>query len=146
MLTKQQVLDAVMAGKESRCIDGRDYKRLVEFFNVNEMKHFGYTIQDDAEVEYIPKPWTAADIIAQLQDDVAFGFEKALDRRGISSGLMYETVKMWLWILEDPLQSHDDYPMYGLQLFKAVAVKYGFENPIGDDTGSESKYNEEEDD
>ena len=32
--------------------------------------------------------------------------------------------------------------MYGLPIFKATAVKYGFENPIGEDTGSEKKYNE----
>jgi hypothetical protein len=33
--------------------------------------------------------------------------------------------------------------MYGLPLFKATALKYGFNNPIGDDLGSEDKYNEE---
>jgi len=30
--------------------------------------------------------------------------------------------------------------MYGLPLFKATAIKYGFPNPIGDDSGSERKY------
>lgn len=28
--------------------------------------------------------------------------------------------------------------MYGLPLFKATAVKYGWENPIGDDNGTKS--------
>jgi hypothetical protein len=32
--------------------------------------------------------------------------------------------------------------MYGLPIFKATAQKYGFNNPIGEDTGSEEKYNE----
>ena len=32
--------------------------------------------------------------------------------------------------------------MYGLPLLKAVAVKYGFKNPIGDDEGTEDKYSE----
>jgi len=56
---------------------------------------------------------------------------------------MYEVVKGWLIILEDPLKDFDDYPMYGLPLFKAVAVKYDFFNPIGDDLGSEDYYNED---
>ena len=32
--------------------------------------------------------------------------------------------------------------MYGLPLFKATAVKYGWENPIGYDNGEEEFYNE----
>ena len=36
--------------------------------------------------------------------------------------------------------------MYGLPLFKATAVKYGFVNMIGDDEGNESWYNEDIDD
>jgi len=38
------------------------------------------------------------------------------------------------------LENFDDYAMYGLLIFKATAVKYGFENPIGEDTGSEEIY------
>lgn len=34
--------------------------------------------------------------------------------------------------------------MYGLPLFKATALLYGFDNPIGDDSGSEEYYNEED--
>ena len=49
---------------------------------------------------------------------------------------------MWMWILEDDLQYMDSYAMYGLPLFKAVALKYGFKNEIGKDTGKEEKYNE----
>ena len=56
---------------------------------------------------------------------------------------MYETVKMWNWILEEDLEDFDSYPMYGLPLFKATALKYGFDNPIGEDNGYETKYNEE---
>lgn len=36
----------------------------------------------------------------------------------------------------------ENYAMYGLPLFKATAVKYGWENPIGDDNGDEEFYNE----
>lgn len=34
----------------------------------------------------------------------------------------------------------DDYAFYGLPLFKATAVKYGWDNPIGEDSGRERKY------
>ena len=53
---------------------------------------------------------------------------------------MYEVIKMWLWILEDPLVDFEDYAYYGLPLYKTVALKYGFFNPIGEDTGKESYY------
>jgi hypothetical protein len=68
-----------------------------------------------------------------------------LDKRGISAGLMYEVVKMWMWVLEDDLQNHneEDYAQYGLPLLKAVAVKYEFKNEIGDDYGNEWKYSTE---
>ena len=36
--------------------------------------------------------------------------------------------------------SEDDYRFYGLPLFKATAVKYGWDNPIGEDSGRERKY------
>jgi hypothetical protein len=78
--------------------------------------------------------------LPNIEEDVEFGFEKALNQRGISSSLMYEVVSMWNWILEEGLEDFDDYAQYGLPLFKATAVKYGFDNPIGDDSGDESHY------
>lgn len=139
MLTKEAVLNAVKSGRQSECLDGRDYSRLSDFFDVSEWEHFGLKLKDGAKAPK-PKKWTEKNVLKQLKKDVSFGFEKALNRRGISSGLMYEVVKMWLWVLEDELEKMEDYAQYGLPLFKAVAVKYGFENPIGDDKGTESKY------
>lgn len=44
--------------------------------------------------------------------------------------------------LEEGLEDwdEDDYGFYGLPLFKATAVKYGWDNPIGEDSGRERKY------
>ena len=77
-----------------------------------------------------------------IEEDVRFGFEKALNQRGISASLMFECVMMWNYILEEGLESwgEDDYAFYGLPLFKATAVKYGWDNPIGEDSGRERKY------
>ena len=141
MKTREKVFEVVENGRESRCLDGRDYSRLVNFFPVKDWETFGLEPKEGVKIPE-PKPWTKDKIVAQLKDDVEFGFEKALDCRGISASLMNECVKLWLWILDDPLQDHDDYPQYGLPLLKAVALKFGFPNEIGDDTGSEEKYEE----
>ncbi len=149
MKTLEQVLNAYANNeRESGCLDGRDMYRLAEFVPFDQLSKIGLTPSDEWNDEkkwneHI-KPFTRENILKQLESDVEFGFEKALDKRGISSSFMYEVVKMWNWILEEGLEDFDDYPMYGLPLFKATAVKYGFDNPIGDDTGSEEEYNESE--
>ena len=92
-----------------------------------------------------PKEWTRGNILEQLKSDVEFGFEKALDQRGISASLMFYVVLRWNQVLEEGLENYpeENYAMYGLPLFKATAVKYGWENPIGDDNGDEEFYNEQ---
>lgn len=140
MLTKEQIIGAVKAGRKSECLDSRDYSRLLAFFDADHFSIFGFHIEDGAT--HTPTEFTRETVLEQLKRDVSFGFEKALAKRGISSDLMYEVVKMWMWVLEDELQYHDRYAMYGLPLFRAVAIKYGFDNHIGDDEGNEEKYNE----
>lgn len=44
-------------------------------------------------------------------------------------------------IRSDAKDGQNDYRFYGLPLFKAMAVKYGWNNPIGEDSGREKKYN-----
>jgi hypothetical protein len=137
-----KTLDQVKESYKSQTLDGRDISRLSVFVPETMLKDFGLELKDDFVGKHTHKEWTRENVIDQLRDDVAFGFEKALNQRGISSGLMFEVVKMWNWILEEGLEDHQEYPMYGLPLFKATAVKYGFPNPIGEDSGSEYKYDE----
>lgn len=139
MKTREQMLDAVKAGKKPGCIDGRDFARLVAFFPVSEWVHFGFSLTEGAEPP-APEDLTEGNVLKHLTSDLEFGFEKALNQRGISASLMYEVVKMWLWVLDDPLKDFGEYAQYGLPLFKAVAIKYNLPNPIGDDSGSEEKY------
>lgn len=138
MLTKKQIIQSVENGKGAQAIDGRDFDRLVEFFESNEIPTFGYELKED--VVWKAKEFSKENVIAQLKKDVDFGFQKALDQRGLSASAMYQVVKMWLWVLEDELQDFESYAQYGLPLFKAVAVKYGFDNPIGEDNGDEDIY------
>ena len=129
-------------GYESHCFDGRDLSRLMNFLPEEMLKDFGLELKD----EYIGKhehiPLTRENVLAQLEKDVAFGFEKALNQRGLSAGMMFAVVQMWNWILEEGLENFDEdgYAQYGLPLFKATAVKYGFPNPIGEHAGNENEY------
>ena len=136
-----KTLDQVLSCYKSETLDGRDLRRLCDFLTEEQAKEIGFEVKDGHVHQ--PIPFTRENILKQLEKDVAFGFEKALDRRGISAGLMFQVVKMWNWILEEGLEYSDYYPMYGLPLFKATAVKYGFENPIGEDKGDEDKYGED---
>ena len=135
-----KTLSAVAELHKSKTLDGRDLHRLAQFIPAEELGNFGLELQQGAEHKHID--FTRDNVLKQLEKDVKFGFEKALNKRGISSGLMFAVVQMWNWILEEGLEnwSDDDYAMYGLPLFKATAVKYGWANPIGDDLGSETKY------
>jgi len=141
MKTLEQDLESF----KNEALDGRDAARLAAFLTVEQAKKIGVEFKNPSA--HIPIPFNEDTVIKRLERDVAFGFEKALNRRGISSGLMFGIVRMWNNILEDGLENWDEnnYAMYGLPLFKATALKYGFENPIGDDDGDEDCYNEDRD-
>lgn len=141
-----KTLDQVIADYESKAIDGRDFTRLAAFVPANQLDAIGCALPPGTT--HTPLPFTRENVLAQLQQDVAFGFEKALDKRGISANCMYYVVAMWNWVLEEGLgldNFEGGYAQYGLPLFKATAVKYGWPNPIGDDTGSEYRYSAEAD-
>lgn len=123
--------------------------RLAQFCTKEELKKLDIFEEESLEEfdDSKMKDWTEENIIKQLKRDVAFGFEKALNQRSISATLMFEVVLSWNKILENSLKDWDpeNYAMYGLPLFKATALLYGFDNPIGDDTGNEDYYNESND-
>lgn len=137
------IKDMVKWFDDNGTFDGRDKMRLGSFLTEEELALFGISLKPEYIGTHKPtQEWTREGIIAQLKEDVAFGFEKALNQRGISASCMYEVVKMWNYALEEGLEDFEDYPNYGLPLFKATAIKYGFENPIDDDYGDEEKYEE----
>lgn len=135
-----KTLDQVIATHKSDTIDGRDLHRLMQFVPEADLPKIGVELKDEYIGKHVAIPFTREAVLEQLREDVAFGFEKALSQRGISSSLMHSVVSMWNWVLEDGLENFKGYAQYGLPLFKATALKYGFDNPIGDDTGTEAKY------
>ena len=148
-----RTLDEILSNYKANCIDGRDIYRLWKFIPWDMVKNypdFYNTVKDEYLNEEVwnrdvyEMPFTRENIIEQLRTDVDFGFEKALNRRGISAGLMFDVVRMWNWVLNEDEElanwPTERYAMYGLPLFKATALKYGFPNVIGDDEGTESWY------
>jgi hypothetical protein len=144
MKTKEQILQAVKDGKKSSCLDQRDFHRLVCFFPVSEWPWFDLGLTEGATAPKVEE-LSPENVLRHLQSDLSFAFSKALNKRGISSSFMFEVISMWMWVLDDPLADwgEEHYSMYGLPLYKAVAIKYELPNPIGVDSGSEDKYNEE---
>lgn len=142
-----KTLEQIIKDYKDSTLDGRQSYRFAQFLTFDKLTKFGLEPEDgvtEEEWNKNVKPFTRENVLAQLGEDVAFGFEKALDKRGISSWMMFECVKFWNNILEEGLENWSDsnYAMYGLPLFKATAVKYGWDNPIGSDTGNENKYGE----
>jgi hypothetical protein len=133
-------LEQIAIMYKSNTIDGRDLSRLANFVPEEMLPRFGIELEDEHVGKHVAAEFTRDNVLKQLAEDVEFGFTKALNQRGISSSLMHAVVCMWNWILEEGLEEFDDYAQYGLPLFKATAVKYGFDNPIGDDDGTELKY------
>lgn len=142
MKSKEEILSNYSSW--STFLDDRFGSRLTQFLSEEEMGKIGFSLKDEYKGKHEPKEWNKENILEQLKEDVEFGFEKALDCRGISASLMFDVVLKWNRVLEDGLEDWDEneYAMYGLPLFKATAVKYGWDNPIGDDTGTEDYYNE----
>lgn len=154
-----RTLDEILSNYKSNCLDGRDLNRLCKFIPWDVVKNYSDFLNNVADeyrneekwmAEVYQAPYTRENILTQLSLDVEFGFEKALNRRGISAGLMFDVVRMWNWVLNEDEElanwPSERYAMYGLPLFKATAVKYGFPNMIGDDEGNESWYNDDIDD
>jgi hypothetical protein len=136
-------LQSIKEQYKSETLDGRDLYRLMQFIPESDLKDFRLTLKEEFNGTHQHIELTRNAVLQQLKKDVEFGFEKALNQRGISAGLMFEVVMMWNWILEEGLENYDEnngYAQYGLPLFKATAIKYGFNNPIGEDNGNENKY------
>jgi hypothetical protein len=136
-----KTLEQIKKEYKSITLDGRDLYRLANFVPKNELKDFGFKLED-SNIEWVHIPFIRENVLIQLKRDVAFGFEKALDKRGIIAATMFEVVRMWNWILEEGLEDWDgkNYAQYGLPLFKATANKYGFEDEIQGKEGNEHEF------
>lgn len=142
MLSLEQAIE-IAKNSNTNLFDGRTLKRMSLFMTAEQIESCGFEFNTEEDKNnHTPLEYTEEAVLNILKDAVAFGFEKALNQRGISSGLMYTVVHDFNQILDNELKDWDtnNYAQYGLPLFKATAELYGWDNPIGEDTGTESKY------
>lgn len=121
MKTIEEILNSYEGYRTT--LEDRFGKRLCSFLTEEQAKRIGFGLADGYEWGEI-KDFTEDNVIEQLKSDVKFGYEKAINERGISAGLMYEVVKAWLAVLEDK-RDYPDYYNYGREFFKKVANNYG---------------------
>ena len=57
MLTKEQVIESIKNGRESECIDSRDYQSLAKYFPVEQWEIFGLKLKEGADAPIISE-WT----------------------------------------------------------------------------------------
>lgn len=110
--------------EEDDFLDMRWTKRFLDFLPLEEWEKYGfkYTGEEPFEV----KEWTEENILKQLEDDVRFGYEKAVGERGISSELMAMVVNAWCKVLENGLDLNGDDGWYHMRQFTKVAEHYGW--------------------
>lgn len=100
-----KTLDEIVNNYEewSVFLDDRFGVRLAQFLTQEQLEKIGFKWNSD-EPYPEPKEWTRENILSQLKEDVEFGFEKALDKRGISASLMFAVVLRWNRVLEEGLE------------------------------------------
>lgn len=140
MKTLEYVKNNIDKFERDNLCDRRFTCRLMNFVDAKEWEKFGFALREGAEPPKA-KEWTEENVLRQLKDDVAFGIDKALDHRGISSELMAMVCCSWLDVLEDEDIDRNLYGWYGSELFKAIDKKYGFDL-INEDTFGDYFYKE----
>lgn len=125
MKTLDYVKEHIDEFEEDDFIDRRFTKRFIDFLPTDEWSNYGFKYT--GKEPYTPKEWTEENILAQLKEDVEFGYMKAIDERGISADLMAMVVSAWCKVLENGLNMDDrwDGP-YHILLFETVAKHYGW--------------------
>lgn len=120
---------------------GFSLTELLKFIPQDKLKLFSIELNRNNIHKKILE-FNSKNITEEMKENVKIGFNSALKRDGLNALIAYENVKMFAWILEDNDGNWNDenYKYFGLPLFKSIAVKYKFENPIKNDIGNEYKY------
>lgn len=141
MKSYEEVIQLLKEGRiypreNNAMLDNRDFLRLCLFFKAEHLPLLGLFLKEGYNPDEWDKKrreWKREEFIKELKEDLEFAIEKANNERGISSALMYEVIKMWLWILDDDLWQSEEYEPYGLPFYKKVAKKYNFDKEVKDE-------------
>lgn len=120
-----KTLEQVIEGFKSNTLDGRDASRLMQFVPEARLSEIGISLKEEYVGKHVEIPFTRDNVLLQLEKDVEFGFEKALNQRGISSSLMYSVVQMWNTILEEGLEGLTLMPCKVFLFLKQLLLSMG---------------------
>ena len=124
MKTLEYVKEHFAEFEEDNLFDRRFTKRFVDFLPTAEWENYGF--EYIGEEEQKPKAWTEENILEELHRDAIFGYEKAVDERGISSELMAMVVNAWCKVLENGLNLDGYDGRYHIRQFEIVLDYYGW--------------------
>ena len=116
----------VMPWGES-CLDHRDIDRLLRYLTYDEaVEYLGDVFKEGAKDKWgEPQTWDEETVTQHIRDSLEFAFEKALEQRGISAGLMHTVMLMWLWVMQDQeLLDECHYTNYGLPYLYRIRDKH----------------------
>jgi len=156
-IVDMKTLEEVLENNVQYILSRNDIIRLATYVPYDKLHLLGIKLKPDVSIKEFEekwnkkvKPFTRENIIKELKYSVAYGFEVALEPKEIleyikklNVEMALHAVMLWNWILEEGLENWpgSNCTYHGLPLFKATALKYNFDNPIGDDSGKEEKYN-----
>jgi len=145
-ITIMKTLEQILENYKKNTFGSCGIYGLCAYIPYDKLEFIGVELKKDITKEMWNKeikPLTRENILENLEQDVEYGFEKALGKQKVNTACIFQVVRIWNWILEEGLENWegDDFDYYGLPLLKATALKYGFYNPIDDDSGREEKYN-----
>lgn len=122
MKTKEQLLSFIK--QEYTSGSGVAWNKFALYFEYGEL--WALTGFMSKQYNVTPKEVTYENIVKDLEEDTILGLKAAKNRSSITSTIIYESIRIWLWILEDELYDFDKYSPCGLPLYEAVTLKYNF--------------------
>lgn len=119
-----KTLEQVLEHFQSKCIDRRDAKRLVEYIEEKDLIRLGLELRSENKGTHkVTKTFNRETILKDLQSDVEKGIDLVLNWSGNTIFLQTEVVRMWNNILENGLEKSEK---DGYDLFKETADYYGW--------------------
>lgn len=126
MKTLEYVKEHIDEFEEDDFFDRRFTKRFTDFLPEEECAKYGFIYTGNEP--YVMREWTEENVLAQLKEDVEFGYMKAVDERGISAELMAMVVRAWCKVLENGFELTDETDgSYHILQFTSVAEHYGWD-------------------
>lgn len=139
MKTQKEVADKIDYLLENLFDDFMGFQRndLLRFIDYKHIKHLLKEEVTEQEWDKDVLPLSEEVIRKEMEKDMDFATNKALNHRGISAVRSIETMKAYVWLLEDMesydyLCDHGNFQNYGMPMLKFIADKYKIAFPCSE--------------